>query len=44
MKTDTKSKDVNIRIDRKTYKRLKIRAAKHGITLKETVDVLSTLP
>ena len=34
------TKDVNIRIDRKTYKKLKIGAAHEGITLKELVDSL----
>ena len=34
------TKDVNIRIDRKTYKLLKIEAARRGITLKETIASL----
>jgi plasmid stability protein len=37
----TPTKDVNIRIDAKTYRKLKIRAAKHGISLKECVAVLA---
>lgn len=34
------TKDVNIRIDRKTYKLLKIEAAEQGLTLKETIASL----
>ena len=36
----TKTKDVNIRIDRKTYKNLKVGAAKLGMTLKAYVEYL----
>ena len=35
------TKDVNIRIDRKTYKKLKVQAAKIGITLKRVVEILT---
>lgn len=37
----TKSGDVNIRIDRKTYRKLKVRAAKDGVTLKVLVARLT---
>jgi len=37
----TKTDDVNIRIDRASYRRLKMNAAKYSITLKETVGILS---
>lgn len=33
--------DANIRIDRSTYKRLKVSAARMGATLKELVEMLS---
>ena len=34
------TKDVNVRIDRKTYKKLKVGAAKMGLTLKAYIDYL----
>ena len=41
--TTMKTGDVNIRIDRKTYKKLKIRALKNDISLKEVVAVLADI-
>ena len=36
-----KTEDVNIRVRRATYKKLKVRAAKEGVTLKELVARLA---
>ena len=41
MKTNNNATDANIRIDRKTYKKLKVRAAREGLSLKALVATLA---